>query len=97
MLKRAAVLAHRRTFAWIRSAWARPVPVRAAGVPALVGWSGLPVRITVVPEVPLTAPVQQGQQVAYATIRVGRQRGRFSLVAARSLPRPSLGWRLTHP
>jgi D-alanyl-D-alanine carboxypeptidase (penicillin-binding protein 5/6) len=97
VLKRFAVLAHGRTFGWIRTDWAHPVPVRATNVPKLVGWSGLPVTITVVPELPLTAPVAQGQQVAYATIKAGRQRGRLDLVAARSLPRPSLGWRLTHP
>lgn len=97
VLKRLAVLARGRTFARIHSAWAQPVAVRAAHVPALVGWPGLPVTITVVPQLPLTAPVQRGQEVAYATVRAGHQRARMALVATRTLPLPSLGWRLTHP
>lgn len=90
-------VAQGRTFAWLRTPWAGKVPVRAASVPSLVGWSGLPVRITVVPDLPLHAPILKGQRVGYALVKTGRQRARLTLVAARSLPLPSVGWKLMHP
>lgn len=97
VLRSFAVLARGRTFGWLRTVWARPVPVRAAGIPPLVGWPGLAVRIKIVPQVPLTAPLKKGQIVGHALVKAGRQRARMPLIAARSLARPSLGWRLTHP
>ncbi len=97
VLKSFGGVVRRRTFAWLRAPWAGKVPVRAAGVPPLVGWPGLPVRITVVPDLPLDAPVQKGQGVGYALVEAGHQRARLTLVAARALPLPSVGWRLMHP
>jgi D-alanyl-D-alanine carboxypeptidase (penicillin-binding protein 5/6) len=97
VLKSFDEVARGRTFAWLRTPWAGKVPVRAAGVPPLVGWSGLPVRITVVPDLPLNAPIRKRQQVGYALVKAGRQRARLTLVAARQVPLPSVGWKLTHP
>lgn len=96
VLESFADLVRRRTLAWVRSSWAGAVPVRAAGVPPLVGWPGLRVRIKIVRR-PLSAPLQEGQRVGYARVQAGGQRARLALVAARSLPPPSVGWRLTHP
>jgi D-alanyl-D-alanine carboxypeptidase (penicillin-binding protein 5/6) len=90
-------VARGRTFAWVRTPWAGKVPVRAAAVPSLVGWSGLPVRIRLVPDLPLDAPIQKGQTLGYALVKAGHQRARLTLVAARRLSLPSVGWKLTHP
>ncbi len=97
VLRSFKALANGRAFAWIRSAWAREVPVRPARLPSFVGWSGLPVRITIVPQPHLKAPIRRGQQVGYATVRVGHQHAQLVLLAVRPLPLPSLGWRVLHP
>jgi serine-type D-Ala-D-Ala carboxypeptidase (penicillin-binding protein 5/6) len=97
VLRTIDALIRQRTFALVSAAWTHAVPVRAASVPPLVGWPGLPVTITIVPQLPLKAPLSRGQQVAYALVRAGHQRARLPLIVVRSLPRPSLGWRLTHP
>lgn len=97
LLKSFDVVVDRRTFGWVRTAWGRQVPVRLASIPPIVGWPGLPVRIRVVRKQTLRAPLQKGAPVAYAVVRVGRQRARLTLVTARSVPVPSLAWRLTHP
>ena len=90
-------LARGRTFAWIRSPWAREVPVKPAKLPSLVGWSGLPVRITIVPRPDLKAPIRRGEQVGEAVVTVGHQHAQLALLAVRPVPLPSLGWRVLHP
>lgn len=87
----------RRVSGRLLSAWAHPVAARLSHVPALIGWPGLPVRIRVRPPRELRAPVAAGQTVARVSVRVGAQRVTTALVASHSLPKPSLGWRLTHP
>jgi serine-type D-Ala-D-Ala carboxypeptidase (penicillin-binding protein 5/6) len=90
-------VAGRGLVARVLSAWEHPVGVRLARVPPLIGWPGLAVRIQIDPVADLQAPLSVGQPVGTATVRVGAQRARVPIVAARALPKPSLGWRLTHP
>jgi serine-type D-Ala-D-Ala carboxypeptidase (penicillin-binding protein 5/6) len=96
-LKPFGTLVRGRTLARVRTAWGTTVPVRAARIPRLVGWPGLPVSIKIVPQPRLIAPLARGQQVGYALVRAGRQRTRLALVATRAVALPSVGWRLSHP
>ena len=86
-----------RPFARLTAPWARPVPVRLARVPGLIGWPGLRTRIRILAARYLRAPVYAGQRVGTVLIRAGGQRARVALVATRDVPKPSLGWRLRHP
>jgi D-alanyl-D-alanine carboxypeptidase (penicillin-binding protein 5/6) len=97
VLREFGSVAGRGVFGRILSAWAHPVAARLRHVPALIGWPGLAVRIQVRPAPDLRAPVSAGQTVGTAIVKVGRQRVAIPLVASRPLPKPSLGWRLTHP
>jgi D-alanyl-D-alanine carboxypeptidase (penicillin-binding protein 5/6) len=81
----------------LRSAWARPVAIRAGRVPNLLGWSGLGLRMRLILPRHLRTPLRAGQVVGALVVWVHGHRARVTVVTTRALPRPSLGWRLTHP
>ncbi len=78
----------------VRGPWTPPVPVTTPRAVTALGWAGLTVRARVVPS-PLTPRIAAGQVVGRLRVTVGRQRFAVALRAKRSLPRPSLLWRLT--
>jgi D-alanyl-D-alanine carboxypeptidase (penicillin-binding protein 5/6) len=92
---RAVLTGHR--FGRLTSAWQHPVAIRLGHVPGLVGWSGVPLRTRIVAPRHLHAPVAAGQVVGTLLVQAGPQRAKIPLLAARAIPKPSLGWRLTHP
>lgn len=96
-LTRVRVVRRGAIAAWVKSAWAPPVAVRAVRSVSVLGWRGLPIRTRVIALPGATVPLKAGQQVATGLITAGQQRVRVRLVASRALPKPSLSWRLTHP
>jgi serine-type D-Ala-D-Ala carboxypeptidase (penicillin-binding protein 5/6) len=77
----------------VRTAWgAATAAVAARGVTA-TGWPGTPARVTVT-ALPLKAGIRPGQHIARATVTVGDSVHHIWLNASRSVPAPSLRWRL---
>jgi D-alanyl-D-alanine carboxypeptidase (penicillin-binding protein 5/6) len=97
VLRPLGVLEHNRRLGWVSAPWAHRVPVRAGAPRTVVGWPGMPVHVRVLPADRVRAPLRAGQQVGRVVVRAGEQRLRVPLVVSRTLPAPSLGWRLTHP
>lgn len=97
VLRTLGLLEHNRPVGWVSAPWAHRVPVRAAAPRTVVGWAGLHVHARVVAPRHLRAPLQAGQRIGKLVLRAGRQQVRVPLVVSRTLPAPSLGWRLTHP
>lgn len=81
----------------LRSVWDRPVVIRSGRVPDLLGWSGARLRIRSLIPRHLRAPLRARQVVGTLLVRFPRHRVRIRVVTGRGLPKPSLGWRLTHP
>src|SRR6266536_1076498 len=78
----------------VSSAWgAGPAAVAAAGV-SVTAWPGTPVTVTVRPR-PLAHAVRAGQPVAQATVMIGGDVRRITLLASRAAPAPSVRWLLT--
>jgi serine-type D-Ala-D-Ala carboxypeptidase (penicillin-binding protein 5/6) len=90
------VLKRGATLAWVTAPWADPVALRAARPVSLLGWPGVRVRATVQVD-NIHAPLHRGQPVGIAVISAGDQRQMATLVPSRTLPDPSLAWRLTNP
>ena len=78
----------------VSSGWAAgPAAVAAAGV-SVTAWPGTPVTVTVRPR-PLGHAINQGQPVAQATVTVGSEVRRITLIASQAAPAPSVRWLLT--
>jgi serine-type D-Ala-D-Ala carboxypeptidase (penicillin-binding protein 5/6) len=85
------------TLAWVKAPWADQVAVRAVGSASVLGWPGLPIHTTIATVSHPAVPLEAGQGVGTAFAAAGEQRARIRLVTSRTLPKPSLVWRLTHP
>ena len=78
----------------VSSAWtAGPAAVAAIGV-SVTAWPGAPVTDHGEPR-PLGHAISRGQPVAQATVTIGSDVRRFTLVARRAVPAPSARWLLT--
>ena len=78
----------------VSSAWgAGPAAVAATGV-SVTAWPGTPVTVTVRPR-PLAHAIRAGQPVAQATVTIGGDIRRITLLASQAAPAPSVGWLLT--
>jgi len=78
----------------VSSAWgAGPAAVAATGV-NVTAWPGTRVTVTVRPR-PLAHAIRAGQPVAQATVMIGGDVRRITLLASRAAPAPSVRWRLT--
>jgi len=78
----------------VSSAWgAGPAAVAATGV-NVTAWPGTPVTVTVRPR-PLAHAIRAGQPVAQATVTIGGDVRRITLLASQAAPAPSVGWLLT--
>lgn len=85
------------TLAQVKTSWASPVAVSAAGTVTLVGWPGLPVHTTIAAPTHPAVPIAAGQDLGSAVLAAGDQRAHVRLLASKALAKPSLGWRVTHP
>lgn len=90
------VLERGATLAWVSAPWADRVALLAAQPVSLVGWPGLRVRGTAQLD-DVHAPLHKGQSVGTVAIAAGDQRETVALIPSRSVPNPSLAWRLTNP
>lgn len=87
------VLPHDEVVAHLRSAWGASTELVPAADVALLGWSGLPVKVfTEVNRT--TAPIAAGDEVGSVTVVVGDQRKTVPLRAAGALPKPGRLWRI---
>jgi serine-type D-Ala-D-Ala carboxypeptidase (penicillin-binding protein 5/6) len=92
-LKRVHIVRPGAVLGRVRTAWgAATAAVAATGVTA-TGWPGMPARVTVT-ALPLHSGIRPGQHVARATVTVGGSVSHIWLNARRSVPAPSLSWRL---
>lgn len=82
--------------AWVTAPWANRVALEAAQPVSLLGWPGLRVHATGQLD-NVHAPLHSGQRVGVVVIAAGDQRRTVRLMPSRSLPSPSLTWRLTNP
>ena len=92
-LERVHVVRPGAVFGRVRTAWgASTAAVAATGV-TVIGWPGMPARVTVT-ALPLHPGIRPGQHIARATVTVGGSVGHVWLNASRAVPSPSLSWRL---
>jgi D-alanyl-D-alanine carboxypeptidase (penicillin-binding protein 5/6) len=96
-LARRQVVRRGSTLAYVTTPWGDRVAVEASRSVSFLGWSRLPIHLTVTPDHRLAAPLTAGETIGTALVSAGEQSARVGLVVSRAVPGPSLGWRLSNP
>ncbi|MDQ0188382.1 D-alanyl-D-alanine carboxypeptidase [Alicyclobacillus cycloheptanicus] len=86
--------ADRGAYATFTTPWGETSTLSSKQVPTFIGFPGMKVRISLVPQTTPRLPVRAGSKVVQLQMNAGRQSAVYELTTDRSIRPPSVWWRL---